>query len=192
MHISVLVAICLQCHDCAAICIYCSCWGVPIIHDYIRMCHVQGNVGLKNYYVISYEIHLDTPANCMHCKLFFPCHCSCNKHRFIVCTDIYSVLGHGGSQRHLLHSVVLHRRSWQRSLLTTSGSPGSDWAKFHISYNHSTGLRQLMQALLCVDSRHHFNWTAKSLQQEEEGGGVSSKWRWEIMEWCKCKHCVNV
>ena len=115
--------------------------------------------------------------NSLECS-FLHCHCSCNKHRFIVCTDIYSVLGHGGCQRHLLHSVVLHRRSWQRSLLTTSGSPGSDWAKFHISYNHSTGLRQLMQALLCVDSRHHSNWTAKSLQQEKAGGGVPSKWRW--------------
>ena len=113
-----------------------------------------------------------------------PSHCSCNKHRFIFCTDIYPVLGHGGSQWHLLHSVVLNRWSWQRSLLTISGSPCSVWNKVHISYNHSTELRQLMQALLCVDSRHHSNWTAKSLQQEKADGGVPSKWRWESMEWC--------
>ena len=110
---------------------------------------------------------------------FLHCHFSCNKHWFIVCTGIYPVLGHWGSQRHLIHSVVLHRWSWERSLLTTTGSPRSVWTNFHISYNHSTGLRQLMQALLYVDSRHPIKWTAKSLQQEKAGGGVPSTWRWE-------------
>ena len=126
--------------------------------------------------------------------LDFHCHCSCNKHQFIVSTGNFSVLGHRGSQRHLLHSVVFYRRSREWSLLTTSGSPGSVWTKLHISYNHSTQLRQLMQALLCVDSSDHSNWTAKSLQQEKAGGGVPSKWRWEhgIYDAYPCKYCVLI
>ena len=135
------------------------------------------------HYISKYAMH---NIHSIRCKIvlhhnsvhFLHCHSSCNKHWFIFCTDIYSVLGHGDSQQHLLHSVVLHRRSWQRSLLTTSGSPHSVWTELLISYNHSTELRQLMQALLCVDSRDHSSWTAKSLQQEKAGGGVPSKRAW--------------
>ena len=115
-------------------------------------------------------------------NLLLHCHCSCNKPQFIISIDnsvSYSVLGHQSSQWHLLHSVVLNRWSWEWPHLTTTGSPHGVWTKLHISHNHSTRLRWLMQALLCVDSWHHSKWTAKSLQQEMESGGVQSKWRWE-------------